>query len=131
MRKWIALALALGSCGCMLNKYADDPAARMEQLTGEMDELKKVRDERQRFWSNDRPAAAKLAVANVRKEEALLFLVTESGLTFVRKLPHGEAADLDARPGQRYAAVFATAPHQAGHEVKAAGETWLLRRVAP
>jgi hypothetical protein len=73
----------------------------------------------------------KLTVANVLKEEAMLFLVTKDGLTFVRKLPHGEAADLEARVGQRYAAVFASAPHQVGHEVKAAGETWLLRRVTP
>lgn len=72
--------------------------------------------------------AGKLTVANVLKEEAMLFLVTKDGLTFVRKLPHGEAADLDARAGQRYAAVFASAPHQVGHEVKASSETWLLRR---
>lgn len=67
-----------------------------------------------------------VTVANVRKEQGLLFTVGKEGLTYIQKLPAGEAIDLVAAPGTRYAAVFQSEPYQEAHVVKGKA-TWLLR----
>ncbi|MGL4554943.1 MAG: hypothetical protein ACRC33_27565, partial [Gemmataceae bacterium] len=74
-------------------------------------------------------AARTLTVANVMREEAMLFRVPAKGpLTFVRKLIHGEVLDLDAEEGERFAAVFASAaPHHLGFVAEKGNATWLLR----
>jgi hypothetical protein len=129
MRKWIALIAAvlavLPGCQTYQSGMTLPSPKYLEHPSQYIPESPPFPLERELATMEARPG--KLTVANVLKEEAMLFLVTKDGLTFVRKLPHGEAADLDATAGQRYAAVFASAPYQVGHEVKAAGETWVLR----
>jgi hypothetical protein len=75
------------------------------------------------------PAAGpvKLTVANVTKEPALLFSEGENGkLVFSRKVPAGEAVDVETTAGKRWVAVFAERP--AGEAHLAAGDKpWLLR----
>jgi hypothetical protein len=74
------------------------------------------------------PAAVKLSVANVKKEEALLFFVTpDCKLTFARKVAPGEAVDVQATPGQRWIAVFADRPAGDSFAVPGADAVWLLR----
>jgi hypothetical protein len=67
-------------------------------------------------------------VANVKKEEVLLF--TEGGegrLDFVRKVPAGEAVDLQSAPGVRWVAVSTVQPDGQTFNPRRAGEIWLLR----
>jgi hypothetical protein len=74
-------------------------------------------------------APAKLTVANVRKEEVLLFTVDrQSGdLNFVKKLPAGEAADVKTVTGERWVAVFLSAPYRVKYVVVQPEGVWLLR----
>jgi hypothetical protein len=75
---------------------------------------------------------ATLAVANVRKEEVVLFTVDDKGeLTFVQKLPHGEAIDLETTKGQRWVAVFLSDPYRESFTVTGEKATWLIRSTAP
>lgn len=53
----------------------------------------------------------KFAVANVKRDAALLFRQDEGGkLTFVRKVAAGEAVDVESRAGYRWYAIFADKP---------------------
>jgi hypothetical protein len=71
---------------------------------------------------------AKLTVANVRKEVVLLFRVDPQGeLTFVKKLPAGEVADLKATTNERWTAVFLSGPHHVKYVVLQPEAVWLLR----
>jgi hypothetical protein len=71
---------------------------------------------------------AKFTVANVKKEPALLFTEGEGGkLTFVRKVPAGEAVDLDTSSGCRWIAVFSDKPAGTAFTVGKPGEVVLLR----
>jgi hypothetical protein len=73
------------------------------------------------------PAAVKLTVANVTKEAALLFTEGENGkLVFNRKIPAGEAVDVETTAGKRWVAVFADNPAGETH-VAASNTPWLLR----
>jgi hypothetical protein len=76
-----------------------------------------------------RKASGKLTVANVRKEAALLFRMTEDGkLSFVRKLPPGEAVDVEAEnQGHRWVAVFPDNPAGESFDPSGAEAVWLLR----
>jgi hypothetical protein len=77
------------------------------------------------------PATVKLTVANVRKETALLFEMAEDGkLTFVQKLPPGEATDVKTAADKRWVAVFPDKPAGQSFSVPAAPQpdtVWLLR----
>ena len=74
------------------------------------------------------PSIAKLTVANVRKEAVLLFIVDPQGeLTFVKKLPAGEATDLKSVAGERWVAVFMSEPYRVKFVVWQPEATWLLR----
>jgi hypothetical protein len=73
-------------------------------------------------------AAVKLTVANVAKEPALLFAEAEQGkLVFHRKIPAGEAVDVETTTGKRWVAVFADNPAGETHVATAGGTAWLLR----
>jgi hypothetical protein len=73
-------------------------------------------------------APVKLTVANVRKEEALLFTLAANGkLTFVKKVPAGEAVDVEASTGQRWVAVFTDRPAGESFVTTQVAENWLLR----
>jgi hypothetical protein len=73
-------------------------------------------------------AVAKLTVANVRKEPVMLFTVDGQGeLTFVKKLPAGEADDLKTTVGQRWVAVFTSEPYHVKFVVSQPEVIWLLR----
>ncbi len=53
----------------------------------------------------------KLSVANVRKETALLFTMADDGkLTFVQKVPAGEAVDVQTTSGQRWTEIYTDNP---------------------
>ena len=70
----------------------------------------------------------KLTVANVRKEPALLFTIgDDSKLTFVQKVPAGEAVDVQTNSGQSWVAVFMERPGGEIFKPSQAKETWLLR----
>jgi hypothetical protein len=70
----------------------------------------------------------KLTVANVTKEPALLFSEGENGkLVFHRKVPAGEAVDVDTAAGKRWVAVFAENPSGETCIVAANHSPWLLR----
>jgi hypothetical protein len=70
----------------------------------------------------------KLTVANVTKEAALLFVEGDNGkLVFSRKVPAGEAVDVETAAGQRWVAIFAERPAGESHVADAAGAPWLLR----
>jgi hypothetical protein len=78
-----------------------------------------------------RPAknVMKLTVANVRTEAALLFAMGDGNdLTFVRKVPAGEAVDVEATVGQRLVAVFTDNPGSMSFVPSGKDTTWLLRR---
>jgi hypothetical protein len=69
-----------------------------------------------------------LTVANVRKEPALLFTMTNEGkLTFAQRLPAGELIDVDVQVGQRWVAVFTDKPAGETFTPHQAASTWLLR----
>jgi hypothetical protein len=71
---------------------------------------------------------AKFTVANVKKEPALLFTEGEGGkLTFVRRVPTGEAVDLESTAGARWIAVFSDKPAGTAFSVGKPGEVVLLR----
>jgi hypothetical protein len=76
--------------------------------------------------------AAKLTVANVRGETALLFTVDGEGkLTYVEELRAGNATDLKTTSGTRWAAVFwGSKPDSLGYRVFAPEAIWLLRPAA-
>ncbi len=70
----------------------------------------------------------KLTVANVRKEAVVLFSVDAQGeLSFVRKLPAGEAADVQTVLGTRWLAVFLSEPYRVKYVVSQYDAVWLLR----
>jgi hypothetical protein len=71
----------------------------------------------------------KVTVANVRGEVAVLFTMSPAGkLKYVRKLSHGDAADLDTSEGVRWVAVFAgDAPGSEEFTATAADKKWILR----
>jgi hypothetical protein len=70
----------------------------------------------------------KLTVANVTKEPALLFSEGENGkLNFHRKMPAGEAVDVETTAGKRWVAVFAENPAGETHVAATADAPWLLR----
>jgi hypothetical protein len=77
----------------------------------------------------------KLTVANVTKEEALLFSEGDNGkFVFSQKVPAGEAVDVKTAPGKRWSAVWGTEtvfPHGATFRVPNNATTddipWLLR----
>jgi hypothetical protein len=70
----------------------------------------------------------KLTVANVTKEPALLFSEGENGkLNFHRKVPAGEAVDVETTAGKRWVAVFAENPAGETHVAATADAPWLLR----
>jgi hypothetical protein len=70
----------------------------------------------------------KLTVANVTKEPALLFSEGENGkLVFHRKVPAGEAVDVETTAGKRWVAVFADNPAGEAHVAATADAPWLLR----
>jgi hypothetical protein len=72
--------------------------------------------------------SAKLTVANVRKEAVLLFNVDPQGeLTFVKKVPAGEAVDLKTVTGERWVAVFLTEPYRVKFVVTQPEVVWLVR----
>ncbi|MFO0842132.1 MAG: hypothetical protein U0797_06985 [Gemmataceae bacterium] len=73
--------------------------------------------------------ALKVTVANVRGDVAVLFTLSPAGrLKYVRKLSHGDAADLDTAEGQRWVAVFAgEAPGSEEFTATAADKKWILR----
>jgi hypothetical protein len=74
------------------------------------------------------PGPIKLAIGNVSKEAALLFLEGEGGkLTFQKKVPAGEAIDVETTPGQRWVAVFADNPAGQTYMATPDKTTWLLR----
>jgi hypothetical protein len=77
------------------------------------------------------PASAevRLTVANVTREEALLFSGKgdETKLTFVQKLPPGEAVDVKAQAGQLWVAVLTGRPAAEKYTAQGTGGTWLLR----
>jgi hypothetical protein len=73
-------------------------------------------------------APIKLTATNVHKETAVLFTVGEKGkLTFVQKLPPGEAVDLKTSAGQQWLAVFPENPAGETFTADKAGAIWLLR----
>jgi hypothetical protein len=80
------------------------------------------------------PPAAKeqltLAVANFRREEGVLFRQDGDELTFARKLPAREVVDVPTRAGERWVAVFLSAPHKELHVAGSDGKVWLLRESA-
>jgi hypothetical protein len=78
------------------------------------------------------PAPFKLAVANVTKELALLFVEGDDGkLVFKQKVPEGEAVDVETTAGKRWVAVFAAEPPSGETWVAAPDKaTWLLRPAA-
>jgi hypothetical protein len=70
----------------------------------------------------------KLAIGNVSKEAALLFQEGDGGkLTFQKKVPPGEAIDVETTPGQRWVAVFADNPAGQTYVATPDKTTWLLR----
>jgi Glycine zipper len=74
------------------------------------------------------PTPVKLAIANVAKEPALLFLQSEGGqLTFERKVPAGEAVDVETPIGQRWVAIFADNPASENYVAAPDKTIWLLR----
>lgn len=69
-----------------------------------------------------------VTIANIRKETGLLFKVADQGeLTFVQKVAHGEAVDLETVTGQRWVVVFVEQPHHESRVIKQENEVWLLR----
>jgi hypothetical protein len=78
------------------------------------------------------PESITLTVANVRKEPVVLFILDAQGeLQFQKKLAAGEAADLDARKGQRWVAVFVNAPYRVTATAKEHEQTWVIREGEP
>lgn len=74
------------------------------------------------------PPPTAVTVANLLREEAILFTVNpDGGLKFVLKLAHGEAVDLPASANTRFAAVFQSEPYHAGFVAQQGASTWLLR----
>jgi len=74
------------------------------------------------------PTPVKLTVANVTKEPALLFSEGDNGkLVFHRKIPAGEAVDVETATGKRWVAVFAENPSGETCVVAANNAPWLLR----
>lgn len=71
----------------------------------------------------------KVTVANVRGDVAVLFTMSPAGkLKYVRKLSHGDAADLDTAEGVRWVAVFAgDTPGSEEFTASAADKKWILR----
>jgi hypothetical protein len=67
-----------------------------------------------------------LTVANCRKEPVVLFHSRSGELTFLRKVPAGEAADVAAPADGRLLAVFLSVPYQEQRAVRDR-EVWLLR----
>lgn len=74
------------------------------------------------------PASLKVSVANVRKESAILFTMTNDGkMTFVQKVSAGEAIDVEVSAGQRWIAVFTDKPAGESKTMTAGEKVWLLR----
>jgi hypothetical protein len=70
----------------------------------------------------------KFTVANVRKEPALLFKEGKGGkLIFVRKVPVGEAVDLETPVNLYWFAVFVEKPGGESFTPDSSGAVWLLR----
>ena len=70
----------------------------------------------------------KLTVANVTKEPALLFYEGDNGkLVFDRKVPAGEAVDVETATGKRWVAIFADNPSGETRVASDSSAPWLLR----
>ncbi len=71
----------------------------------------------------------RLTVANVRGDTALLFTMSPAGkLKFVRKVPTGEAADLDTAAGVRWYAIFGGDPPGCEEFTPSSSDyKWILR----
>src|SRR4051812_6889519 len=71
----------------------------------------------------------KLTVANVRGDAAVLFTMSADGkLKYVRRVPTGEAVDLDTAEGVRWVAVFAgEVPGSEQVTASARDPKWILR----
>jgi hypothetical protein len=81
-------------------------------------------------WRKVQPAEEriKLAVANVRKESALLFEMDKDGkMTFLQKVPAGEAVDIKTAPARRLIAIFSDNTAGESLDTSATTTTWLLR----
>lgn len=83
------------------------------------------------FLQPNQLAEVKLTVANVRKEEALIFEM-EAGnkLTFVQKVPAGSAVDVKTTTNKQLVAIFADKPAGQWYSVWPAPQpdaVWLLR----
>jgi hypothetical protein len=69
-----------------------------------------------------------LTVANVRKEDLVVFHVDGKGeLTLPHKVPAGDAIDLDVAKGQRLVAVFLSDPYRVAYTAGGNNATWLIR----
>jgi len=140
----VAVCLVLPSTGCMVNEYSSDTNRRIEELIKQSEDLRQIELEMERFWATDQPshltpervhggisdapAAVQVAIANVLKEQASLYVIEETGLVFIAQVPAGEVFDFPAPPGKKLAVTFASSPHCANYTVKGtAGEVWLLR----
>lgn len=77
------------------------------------------------------PRSMKLTVANVCKEPALLFEMAENGtMTFIQKLPPGEAVDVKTTAEKRLVAIFPDKPAGESFDPTQANAVWLLRLAA-
>jgi hypothetical protein len=79
---------------------------------------------------SQQPGMMLLTVANVHKAKAtaLLFTLAPSGkMTFVQKLPHGEAVDLSTQLGSQWVAVFPDKPEAMTFLIQAGATAWVLR----
>jgi hypothetical protein len=79
---------------------------------------------------NGAPRTVTLTVANVRKEDLVVFQMDDKGeLTLPQKVPAGDAIDLDVVKGQRLVAVFLSDPYRETYPASANHATWLIRPV--
>ena len=79
---------------------------------------------------NDSPRTLTLTVANVRKEDVVVFHVDDKGeLTLPHVVPAGDAIDLDVVKGQRLFAVFLSDPYREVFTAADSNATWLIRAV--
>jgi tetratricopeptide (TPR) repeat protein len=118
--------------------------AAKQQLQLALQKEPKLIEARELLAQLERPAAApppagsatmkssgvqKVTVVNLRKEPALLFRMPENGkMTFVRKLPPGEAADVETAASQeRCIAIFPDKQVGEVFDSTRAETIWLLR----
>jgi hypothetical protein len=76
------------------------------------------------------PAMMKVSVANVRKDTATIFSMNAEGnMTFVQRVPAGEAVDLEVTAGTKWVAVFTDKPAAITKTISSGEKVWLLREV--